>query len=85
MRILKSQRLIKLASFSVPSFFLISETLQSKGFRKDSVMKQRFYFQNADSAEYEIDIVPFGGVAKDDQNIYWPDRQLARVAESVGS
>lgn len=61
-------------------FFLISETLQSKGFRKDPVMKQRFYFQNADSAEYEIDIVPFGGVAKDDQNIYWPPEENPRMS-----
>lgn len=61
-------------------FFLISKTLQSKGFRKDPAMKQRFYFQIEDTAEYEIDIVPFGGVAKDDQNIYWPPEENPRMS-----
>lgn len=47
----------------------ISEELtQMSDFVKSTHQKQRFIYQE----RYELDIVPFGGVAHDDDNIYWP-------------
>lgn len=37
-------------------------------FKKSTKQKQRFHYKD----EYELDIVPFGEIAKEDQNIYWP-------------
>lgn len=54
----------------------ISHTLVEAGFEKSLHQKQRFYF-----GDYEIDVVPFGPVAKDDENIYWPPEET--VAMSV--
>src|SRR5690554_53901 len=45
----------------------ISEGLMSIGFEKSRMETQKFYF-----GDYELDIVPFGEVAKDKDNIYWP-------------
>lgn len=47
----------------------ISQLLISEGFEK-SKDKQRFYWK-----DYELDIVPYGGVTKDDDNIYWPPEE----------
>lgn len=44
----------------------IKDVLVADGFKKSADMRQRFYY-----GEYELDIVPYG-VAKDDDNIYWP-------------
>lgn len=44
----------------------ISRTLQNAGLKRSKYQYQRFYMD-----DYELDIVPYGGVAKDDDNIYW--------------
>lgn len=50
-------------------FQSIEENLPKKeGFTKSKEQKQRFIFKEV----YEIDVVPFGDVAEDDGNIYWP-------------
>ena len=50
----------------------ISEELcKMEGFTKDSKLTQRFKYQNV----YDIDIVPFGEIAKADNNIYWPPEE----------
>ncbi len=61
-------------------FFVISEALQMRGFRKDPVIKQRFYYTGCKEAEYEVDVVPFGGVEKSDENIYWPPEESPRMS-----
>lgn len=47
----------------------IKDVLVADGFKKSADMRQRFYY-----GEYELDIVPYG-VAKDDDNIYWPPEE----------
>lgn len=56
-------------------FTAISEALQKMdGFHKSAKQKQRFYYNR----NFTIDIVPFGEVAKADNNIYWPpDEEFA--------
>ena len=44
------------------------ELCEIEGFTKDKKQSQRFQFQKI----YDIDIVPFGEIAKADNNIYWP-------------
>ena len=59
-------------------FQSIEENLPKKvGFEKNKEQKQRFIYKGV----YIIDIVPFGDVAKDDGNIYWPPDET--VAMSV--
>lgn len=53
----------------------IKDVLVADGFKKSADMRQRFYY-----GEYELDIVPYG-VAKDDDNIYWPPEE--EIAMSV--
>jgi len=53
-------------------FNQISEELcKMEGFNKDPKLTQRFNFQKI----YDIDIVPFGEIAKADNNIYWPPEE----------
>ena len=53
-------------------FKQISEELcKMEGFTKDPKLTQRFNFQKV----YDIDIVPFGEIAKADNNIYWPPEE----------
>lgn len=53
-------------------FNQISEELcKMEGFNKDPKLTQRFNFQKV----YDIDIVPFGEIAKADNNIYWPPEE----------
>jgi predicted nucleotidyltransferase len=47
------------------------ELCEKEGFKKDPDQTQRFKFQNV----YDIDIVPFGEIAKEDNNIYWPPEE----------
>lgn len=54
----------------------ISQALITDGFRKADKQAQRFFF-----GDYEVDIVPYGAVAKEDDNIYWPPEET--VAMSV--
>lgn len=61
-------------------FFVISDALQARGFRKDPDIKQRFYYTGCKDAEYEVDVVPFGGVEKPDENIYWPPEESPRMS-----
>jgi predicted nucleotidyltransferase len=48
-----------------------------EGFEKSKNQRQRFIYKEI----YLLDIVPFGGVAKEDGNIYWPPEE--EVAMSV--
>jgi predicted nucleotidyltransferase len=56
-------------------FQSIEENLPKiEGFAKSKEQKQRFIYKRI----YVIDIVPFGDVAEDDGNIYWPpDKTIA--------
>lgn len=58
------------------AFEQITERLVADGFKKSNDMYQRFYY-----GAYEVDIVPYGVVAKEDDNIYWPPEEV--VAMSV--
>lgn len=58
------------------AFEQVKQSLIVAGFEKSRDMQQRFYY-----GEYELDIVPYGVVAKDDDNIYWPPEEV--VAMSV--
>ena len=58
------------------AFEQITERLIADGFKKSNDMYQRFYY-----GAYEVDIVPYGVVAKEDDNIYWPPEEV--VAMSV--
>ena len=54
----------------------ICQALIADGLEKSTHQAQRFYF-----GDYEVDIVPYGAVAKDDDNIYWPPEET--IAMSV--
>ena len=58
------------------AFDAITEVLLACGLRKDMTMKQRFY-----DGDYELDLVPYGAVAKEDEHIYWPSEE--NIAMSV--
>ncbi len=58
------------------AFEQIKLELVGDGFVKDRYMCQRFYY-----GDYELDIVPYGIVAKEDDNIYWPPEET--IAMSV--
>lgn len=66
---------IAIAVGSWDDFYEISEMLIQNGFRKDSHMKQRFYFGAEKGADYELDVVPFGGVTAPGEKIYWPPEE----------
>lgn len=58
-------------------FQSIEENLPKKeGFAKSKEQKQRFIYKEI----YVIDIVPFGDVAEDDGNIYWPPDETIAMA-----
>lgn len=50
---------------------IFEELCKIEGFTKDPKLTQRFNFQKV----YDIDIVPFGEIAKADNNIYWPPEE----------
>lgn len=54
----------------------ICQALIADGLGKSTQQAQRFYF-----GDYEVDIVPYGAVAKEDDNIYWPPEET--IAMSV--
>lgn len=54
----------------------ICQALIADGLEKSIHQVQRFYF-----GDYEVDIVPYGAVAKTDDNIYWPPEET--IAMSV--
>ena len=54
----------------------VKDALVADGFEKDPSKHQRFYYD-----DYEIDVVPYGYVAKEDDNIYWPPEET--IAMSV--
>lgn len=58
------------------TFEHVKQSLITDGFEKSGDMQQRFYY-----GEYELDIVPYGVVAKEDGNIYWPPEE--EIAMSV--
>lgn len=66
---------IAIAVDSWDDFYKLSTILQQHGFRKDQHMKQRFYYGQDRNADYELDVVPFGGVATPGEKIYWPPEE----------
>lgn len=58
------------------TFEQVKQSLIADGFEKSRDMQQRFYY-----GEYELDIVPYGVVAKEDDKIYWPPEE--EIAMSV--
>ncbi len=58
------------------TFEQVKQSLIADGFEKSSDMQQRFFY-----GDYELDIVPYGVVAKEDDNIYWPPEE--EIAMSV--
>lgn len=44
---------------------------QIEGFNKSKKQKQRFYYKR----DFKLDVVPFGEIAKADNNIYWPPEE----------
>lgn len=52
------------------TFAEVQNVLVADGFEKSRDFKQRFYYR-----EYELDIVPYGNVAKDNDIIYWPPEE----------
>lgn len=58
------------------TFEQVKQNLIDDGFKKSRHMRQRFFY-----GEYELDIVPYGIVAKEDGNIYWPPEE--EIAMSV--
>ena len=58
------------------TFEQVKQKLIADGFEKSTDMQQRFFYGG-----YELDIVPYGVVAKEDDNIYWPPEEV--VAMSV--
>lgn len=60
---------IAIAISNWEEFEIIERELpQREYFEKDSCQKQRFIYKES----YAIDVIPFGGIAQKDGNIYWP-------------
>ena len=57
------------------AFDAITKALLASGLRKDMTMKQRFY-----DGDYELDLVPYGAVAKEDDHIYWPPEETTAMS-----
>ena len=58
------------------TFEQVKQNLIADGFEKSMDIQQRFFY-----GDYELDIVPYGVVAKEDDNIYWPPEE--EIAMSV--
>ena len=58
------------------AFDRITGTLVAEGFDKDPHKHQRFYY-----GDYQLDVVPYGVIAKEDDCIYWPPEEV--IAMSV--
>jgi predicted nucleotidyltransferase len=54
------------------AFEKLAEGLIATGFTKAERLAHRFYLEQEGSLKWEVDIVPFGGVADDAGNIKWP-------------
>ncbi|MDO4771903.1 nucleotidyl transferase AbiEii/AbiGii toxin family protein [Porphyromonas sp.] len=52
------------------AFEEVKQVLLAYGFEKDKQIYQRFYYD-----DYEMDIVPYGDVAREDGCIYWPPEE----------
>lgn len=52
------------------AFAEVQDVLVADGVEKSRDFKQRFYYR-----EYELDIVPYGNVAKENDIIYWPPEE----------
>lgn len=57
-------------------FERVAEILVTNGLKRSRHVKQRFFM-----GDYELDIVPFGAIARSDNNIYWPPEE--EIAMSV--
>lgn len=56
----------------------VASAMADAGFEKSQTQFQRFHIYG-----YEVDVVPFGGIAHNDQRIYWPPHD--NIAMSVKS
>lgn len=56
-------------------FNALRNMLISTGYRPDSNRLHRLHWRDDDDLPWEIDIVPFGGIAKPNQTIGWPPDQ----------
>lgn len=57
------------------AFEEVKQTLLAHGFQKDKQMYQRFY-----DGDYEMDIVPYGDIEREDGYIYWPPEEDIAVS-----
>ena len=62
------------------AFKMLAEGLIAKGFRKSEKLAHRFYLESEKSLTWEVDIVPFGGVADDVGNIKWPPDEFVEMS-----
>lgn len=73
---------------------LKSRLAARRGFIVDERMKQRLYYRGGDDDRYPLDLVPFGGIADDANEIAWPPdmqvtmniagyREVLQAAEQV--
>lgn len=53
----------------------ICKTLSDAGFAMSTHNAHRFHF-----GEYEVDVLPYGAIAKDDGNIYWPPEETTAMS-----
>jgi len=56
-------------------FNALTERLLAAAYNADKNRAHRLYYKGGTKHEWEIDIVPFGGIADADNNIYWPPKQ----------
>lgn len=54
----------------------VEQVLIAAGLTKSNFIKQRFYM-----GDYELDVVPYGGINKQNEKIYWPPEE--EIAMSV--
>lgn len=55
---------------------IATDIAQIDGFEKSPTQKQRFHYKKV----YEIDIIPFGEIAKEDKCIYWPPEEEFKMS-----
>lgn len=64
---------INIASWD--EFHTLKSRLLEVGYRADAKRSHRLYYTSETKLEWEIDIVPFGAIADDKHNIYWPPEE----------
>ena len=64
---------INIASWD--EFNALTERLLATDYSADKNRAHRLYYEGATDHKWEVDIVPFGGIAGAENNIYWPPKQ----------